>query len=151
MFIRDSNIGRSIIQCSQTVDFKTVPALCIALDIRLQNFVILVLEVIGCSVAAFQCFRIDQRNVCGHRQCIRADVIDVMHSELKKLTYNKDCIGIMREREDAVRTPVLDFQQLCRKKRTSFLSLFESSSDRSEVVATFLAVLELMKNKRRCV
>ena len=37
---------------------------------------------------------------------------------------------------------------LYRKKRTSFLSLFESSSDRSEVVATFLAVLELMKNKR---
>ena len=43
---------------------------------------------------------------------------------------------------------VVVMKLLYRKKRTSFLSLFESSSDRSEVVATFLAVLELMKNKR---
>ena len=40
---------------------------------------------------------------------------------------------------------VVVMKLLYRKKRTSFLSLFESSSDRSEVVATFLAVLELMK------
>ena len=43
---------------------------------------------------------------------------------------------------------VVVMKLLYRKKRTSFLSLFESSRDRSEVVATFLAVLELMKNKR---
>ena len=43
---------------------------------------------------------------------------------------------------------VVVMKLLYRKKRTSFLSLFESSSDRSEVVATFLVVLELMKNKR---
>ena len=40
---------------------------------------------------------------------------------------------------------VVVMKLLYRKKRTSFLSLFESSSDRSEVVATFLAVLELCK------
>ena len=43
---------------------------------------------------------------------------------------------------------VVVMKLLYRKKRTSFLSLFESRSDRSEVVATVLAVLELMKNKR---
>ena len=37
---------------------------------------------------------------------------------------------------------------LYRQQRAPFLSLFEASTDRSEVVATFLAVLELMKNKR---
>ena len=37
---------------------------------------------------------------------------------------------------------------LYRQQRAPFLSLFEGSTDRSEVVATFLAVLELMKNKR---
>ena len=37
---------------------------------------------------------------------------------------------------------------LYRQQRAPFLSLFEGSTDRSEVVATFLAVLEQMKNKR---
>lgn len=39
-------------------------------------------------------------------------------------------------------------QRLYREERAPFLSLFEESEDRSDIVATFLAVLELMKNKR---
>ena len=41
-------------------------------------------------------------------------------------------------------------RSLYRTGRASYLSLFESSADRSELVATFLAVLELMKAKRDC-
>ena len=37
---------------------------------------------------------------------------------------------------------------LYEKKRAPFLSLFEESTDRSDIVATFLAVLELVKTKR---
>ncbi len=43
---------------------------------------------------------------------------------------------------------VVVLKRLYQHHRAPFLSLFSDSSDRSEVVATFLAVLELMKNKR---
>ena len=39
-------------------------------------------------------------------------------------------------------------RSLYRTGRSTYLSLFESSADRGELVATFLAVLELMKAKR---
>lgn len=39
-------------------------------------------------------------------------------------------------------------RQLLFKKKIPFLSLFESSKSRSEIVATFLAILELAKNRR---
>ncbi len=38
--------------------------------------------------------------------------------------------------------------RLYQQPKTSFLSLFEGQQDRAEIVATFLAVLELVKNKR---
>ena len=38
--------------------------------------------------------------------------------------------------------------RLYREHEAKFLSLFENSQDRSEIVATFLAVLELAKNRR---
>ena len=38
--------------------------------------------------------------------------------------------------------------RLYQQPRASFLSLFEEQQDRAEIVATFLAVLELVKNKR---
>ncbi|MBP1582259.1 MAG: segregation/condensation protein A [Oscillospiraceae bacterium] len=38
--------------------------------------------------------------------------------------------------------------RLYQQPRSSFLSLFEGQQDRAEIVATFLAVLELVKNKR---
>lgn len=38
--------------------------------------------------------------------------------------------------------------RLYRQPVTSFLSLFEGQQDRAEIVATFLAILELAKNKR---
>lgn len=43
---------------------------------------------------------------------------------------------------------VLIMKLLYQKRQASFLSLFEESRDRSDIVATFLAVLELVKNKR---
>ena len=62
---------------------------------------------------------------------------------------NRSCEPMMARRVVSVNSRIVVVMKLLyRKKRTSFLSLFESSSDRSEVVATFLAVLELMKNKR---
>ncbi len=39
-------------------------------------------------------------------------------------------------------------KSLYRRGRASYDSLFETSADRSELVATFLAVLELVKAKR---
>lgn len=38
--------------------------------------------------------------------------------------------------------------RLYQRPKVSFLSLFEEQQDRAEIVATFLAVLELVKNKR---
>ena len=38
--------------------------------------------------------------------------------------------------------------KLYQQQSCSFLSLFEEQQDRAEIVATFLAVLELAKNKR---
>ncbi len=38
--------------------------------------------------------------------------------------------------------------RLYRESRVSFMSLFEDQKDRSEIVATFLAILELVKDKR---
>lgn len=43
---------------------------------------------------------------------------------------------------------VVVMNHLYQKRRAPFLSLFEDSHDRAEIVATFLAVLELVKNKR---
>ena len=43
---------------------------------------------------------------------------------------------------------VVVMNHLYQKRRAPFLSLFEDSRDRAEIVATFLAVLELVKNKR---
>lgn len=39
-------------------------------------------------------------------------------------------------------------KKLYRERRVSFLSLFSESRDRSDIVATFLAVLELIKSRR---
>ena len=39
-------------------------------------------------------------------------------------------------------------QQAHQQPKLSFLSLFDEQQDRAEIVATFLAVLELVKNKR---
>lgn len=39
-------------------------------------------------------------------------------------------------------------KRLYEQKQAGFLALFEESEDRSDIVATFLAVLELVKNKR---
>ncbi len=39
-------------------------------------------------------------------------------------------------------------KNLYRKKKMQFLDLFKKSQDKSEMVATFLAILELIKNKR---
>ena len=39
-------------------------------------------------------------------------------------------------------------KRLVRERRLRFLSLFEHAESRSEVVATFLAVLELSKTRR---
>lgn len=43
---------------------------------------------------------------------------------------------------------VLIMKALYRERSAPFLSLFDQSKDRSDIVATFLAVLELVKNKR---
>lgn len=43
---------------------------------------------------------------------------------------------------------VIIMKMLYKQRRAPFLSLFEQSSDRADIVATFLAVLELVKNKR---
>lgn len=43
---------------------------------------------------------------------------------------------------------VIIMKILYQKHRVPFLSLFDQSKDRSDIVATFLAVLELVKNKR---
>ncbi len=43
---------------------------------------------------------------------------------------------------------VIIMKILYQKHRAPFLSLFDQSKDRSDIVATFLAVLELVKNKR---
>ena len=42
---------------------------------------------------------------------------------------------------------VIIMKMLYKQRRAPFLSLFEQSSDRADIVATFLAVLELVKNK----
>ena len=43
---------------------------------------------------------------------------------------------------------VLVLRNLKKKSKVSFKSLFSKSESRSDVVATFLAVLELLKDKR---
>ena len=43
---------------------------------------------------------------------------------------------------------VLILDRLYREGEAEFLSLFSQSRDRSDIVATFLAVLELVKNRR---
>lgn len=57
--------------------------------------------------------------------------------------------GIVSRRVVSVGSRIIFIlKQLYRKGTASFESLFESSTDRSELVATFMAVLELVKAKR---
>ncbi len=56
---------------------------------------------------------------------------------------------MMAKRVVSVSSRIVVIMKILYKQRQApFLSLFEQSSDRSDIVATFLAVLELMKNKR---
>ncbi|WP_101908817.1 segregation and condensation protein A [Marasmitruncus massiliensis] len=57
--------------------------------------------------------------------------------------------GIVARRVVSVGSRIIHIlKRLYRHGKTSYVSLFESSTDRSELVATFLAVLELVKAKR---
>ncbi len=57
--------------------------------------------------------------------------------------------GIVARRVVSVGSRIIHIlKRLYRHGRTSYVSLFESSTDRSELVATFLAVLELVKARR---
>ena len=57
--------------------------------------------------------------------------------------------GIVRHRVVSVASKIIFvLKRLYRQKLVGFHSLFEQSGDRSELVATFLAVLELVKSKR---
>lgn len=57
--------------------------------------------------------------------------------------------GIVARRMVSVSSRIIHILKgLYRHGKTSYVSLFESSADRSELVATFLAVLELVKAKR---
>ena len=57
--------------------------------------------------------------------------------------------GIVSRRVVSVGSRIIFvLKKLYRRGKASYASLFETSTDRSELVATFLAVLELMKAKR---
>lgn len=74
-----------------------------------------------------------------------------VRSRKKKLPENpqKAFEPIMARRVVSVNSRiVIIMKMLYKQRRAPFLSLFEQSSDRADIVATFLAVLELVKNKR---
>ena len=56
---------------------------------------------------------------------------------------------IMARRVVSVQSKIiLVLKRLYQQRKASFLSLFDESKDRADIVATFLAVLELVKNRR---
>jgi segregation and condensation protein A len=71
------------------------------------------------------------------------------HLEYITTSPIKNFKGIVGRKIASVTTKIVTVLRiLARSKHTSFLSLFKSAKTRSDIIATFLAVLELSKNDR---
>ncbi len=79
---------------------------------------------------------------------------DAYRTVMQRLEYIKQSPignfkGIVGRQIASVKTKIITvLRSLARMKRVSFLSLFNTAKTRSDIIATFLAVLELSKNDR---
>lgn len=83
----------------------------------------------------------------------KKDLLDAYLSAIgkKQLTQNSHKVfePLVAKRMVSVSSRItIVLNHLYQHPHTSFLSLFDEQQDRAEIVATFLAVLELVKNKR---
>ena len=76
--------------------------------------------------------------------------LSVLGKVKRKMPPPKEAFsGIVKHRVVSVQSRILTIlNTLYRQKTIEYKSLFAQSEDRSEMVATFLAVLELVKSKR---
>ena len=71
------------------------------------------------------------------------------HLEYITTSPIKNFRGIVGRKIASVTTKIVTvLRMLTRSRHTKFLSLFKSAKTRSDIIATFLAVLELSKNDR---
>ena len=76
--------------------------------------------------------------------------LSVLGKAKRKMPPPKEAFsGIVKRRVVSVQSRILTIlHMLYRQKTIGYKNLFAQSEDRSEMVATFLAVLELVKSKR---
>lgn len=73
----------------------------------------------------------------------------ISRMELAKTSPLSNFKGIVGRQIASVRTKIITvLRALARSKHVSFISLFKTAKTRSDIIATFLAVLELSKNDR---
>lgn len=83
------------------------------------------------------------------QQLLRAYILAAGKSQRRLPPPQEAFTGIVNRRFVSVKSKIISvLRKLYKKERVPFQSLFTQAQDRSELVATFLAVLELVKNKR---